>query len=218
MICALKEWDTAKYYNQENNPTEEQKRKTINDVKKQLAGTGINITISHLESCSVEDIVNVLACIGYDFSDFKCPGGYEQQPGQVLFNFLHDPVNYPKFAGLFFDKKLDPFNCWNNRHPELYPYAIKKVFGINARYEAKSLQQLDFYLSRNIGILLLLKKPSHWIGIVKYDTVKKIVTYRDAWPGNYWPEELRGTSGKNREIKFDRLLKNSQESRVLIGV
>ena len=99
-----------------------------------------------------------------------------------------------------------------------YPFAIEQVFNLKAKVEKKSTQNIGKLLSKNIGVMLWLKNPSHFIAAVKYVSDSDIIIYNDPWKENYFPAELKGTSGFNRMIKRTELNKNLNSYRILIGV
>lgn len=201
MVIGLKKWNIKDtYFIQTNNPTEEILRKED--------GKGF------LETCGPTAAVNCLAARGNNI-EIICPGSYEPQPEEVLNDYFHDPRNYPKLKEV--RSSIDPSKFFNNRVPQDYQVAIPDVFGVKASFEWKNIQGIDELLKNNIAIMLCLKDPGHYIAVVAYETESKEVCYRDSWPNNYWPKNLKGTSGFNRWIPIETLQKNLSSYRVLIG-
>lgn len=202
MVIGLKKWnDKNTYYTQINNPTEEILR------KKNKTG--------YLETCGPTAAVNVLAARG-DNILIKCPGDYIPQPEEVLTDFFNDPANYKDLekarAG------MDPGKWLGNEVPQYYTVAIPKVFNVDCKFVwAPSWEDIAEYLSKNIGIILCLKTPGHYIGGVGYDDFTKELIYNDPWPGNKWPERYAGKSGFNRRITQEEFNKNTKEFCIRIG-
>lgn len=201
MIYGLKLWnDKDTYYTQTNNPQEEILRKED--------GGGF------LESCGPTAAVSIVHAIGKNVK-ITCPGEWSPQPESVLFNFFHDQRNYVEFKKI--RTGLNPYNYFNNRVPQFYPYALMKVFNVKALFEWKSLSDIQELLKSNIGIMPCLRKPGHYISIVAYDSDTEEVIYNDPWPNNFWPSSLNGTSGFNRRILLNKLTQNINGYRIVIG-
>lgn len=201
MIHGLKKWtDKDTYFIQTNNPTEEILRKED--------GKGF------LESCGPTTAVNLMAARG-DIVNITCPGIYHPQPEEVLTDYFNDPINYPIFEKVRKDLNIKDF--MNNRIPQLYPIALLHVFNVKALFEWENLRRMVWLLDHNIGLMVCLKNPGHYIGIVAYNGFTKELCYREPWSNNPWPAELYGQSGFNRWINEERLLKNLTNYRVLIG-
>ncbi|KKN34366.1 hypothetical protein LCGC14_0794130 [marine sediment metagenome] len=202
MKSELKYWnDIDTHYTQENNPQEQILYKEDGKGFLEFCGSTAAVSLLHARGNKVEII---------------CPGAWKPQPEGVLGNFFHDPRNYAEFSRL--NKSIDPKEYFNNRMLGFYPYAIKQVFGVESIVEKKSVEDIDKLLSKNIGVMLWLKKPSHFIAVVKYDKEDNTIIYNDPWKKNYYPSGLKGTSGFNRKIKRIELEKNLNHYRILIGV
>ena len=198
MIYGLKHYlDKRTYYVQTNNPTEEILRKED--------GKGF------LETCGPTTAINCLAAIGKDIK-IKCPGTYSPQPEEVLSDFFNDPANYDEFEKI--RKGLNYQNFFNNRVPQLYPFAIKSVFNVKARFEWQSLNNMEKLLKANVAIMVCLLKPSHYVAIVAYDKTEGTICIRDPWPNS----PIAKGNGFNKWIKQETLFWNLEEFRILIGV
>ena len=191
------------HYTQENNPQEQ--------ILFKEDGKGF------LEFCGATAVVSLIhARAGKKAVKIKCPGVWNPQPEGTLGDFFHDPRNYKKFKKL--NPNIDPYKYFNNRMLGFYPFAIEQVFNVKAKVEKKSTQNIGKLLSKNIGVMLWLKNPSHFIAAVKYVSDSDIIIYNDPWKKNYYPSELKDTSGFNRMIKRTELNKNLNSYRILIGV
>lgn len=202
-IFGLKLWeDNNTYYTQTNNPSEESLRKED--------GKG------YLESCGPTTAVNLVHARGNSV-DVLCPGTHKPQPETVLFDYFQDPRNYKKFKDV--RPTIDPYAMFNNRVPQFYPVAIREMFGVKASYKEGylSFDRIATSIFSNIGLMVCLKDPGHYIGIVAVNESKKEVIYRDPWPNNYWPENLKGTTGFNRKIEWKDFSTNLKSFYVKIG-
>ena len=201
MIIGLNFWnDENTYHIQDNNGIE-------NIIRK--SGRA-----SFLETCGCTVAVNILAARG-DNIEIKCPGTAKMQPEDFLAVWFNDPNNQKTIESI---RKLNYVKMFGNRVPQLYPKAIMECFGVKACFS----WGLDFtsimkYLQHNIGVMVCLKKPSHFIGLVAVDFGLSLVFYNDPWSNNYWPHKYRGKSGFNRVLPSQYLLKNLEPYRILIG-
>ena len=106
----------------------------------------------------------------------------------------------------------------SNRWALAYTLAIPAVFGIPCRFEDKlSWGRIKENLEKNIGIIVCLNNPAHYIPIGGCDHIGKLIAYNDPWPGNYWPKRLIGTPGFNRIVTYDELNENVKRFMLLIG-
>lgn len=204
MKSELKYWnDPETHYTQENNPQEQ--------ILYKEDGKGF------LEFCGATAAVSLLhARDGKKAVQIKCPGIWEPQPEGTLGDFFHDPRNYNEFKRL--NPNINPYEYFNNRMLGFYPYAIEQVFNVKAKVEKKTTQNIGKILTKNIGVMLWLKKPSHFIAVVKYVKDGDVIIYNDPWKKNYYPAHLKGTSGFNRMIKRKELEQNLNNYRILVGV
>jgi len=201
MIIGLKKWnDPDTYFTQTNNPTEEILRKED--------GKG------WLESCGPTAAVNCLAAASHKVT-VETPGRYYPQPEEVLTDWFNDPRNYPRLEKI--REGVDPAEWMGNEVPQYYPEAILDVFGVLAKFSwGSGYDEITAALKQNKGVMVCLKKPSHFIAIVAYKELEVALVYRDPWPGNTWPVRWRGKTGFNRSIE-GRELENLQPYRIEVG-
>lgn len=185
MIHGLKKWnDNNTYYTQVNNPTEEILRKKN---KKRF-----------LETCGPTAAVNILAARGDDIH-IKCPGEYIPQPEEVLNDYFNDPANYKTLKKS--REGLNPADWLGNEVPQYYAAAVPAVFGVKTKFRwSQTWQNIIDNLKKNIGMMVCIKKPGHFIAIVAYDDKTDELVYNDPWPGNKWPPKYAGKSGFNRRM------------------
>ncbi len=198
-MIALSHWDDANtYYTQTNNPTEQ--------ILKKEDG------LEWLETCGPTAAVNCLAAAGHSVR-IECPGRYWPQPEEVLMDWFNDPINYDAMKRI--RDSVDPSTIMGNEVPQWYEAAIPDVFGIPAHFRwGCAFESLRGAIQGNIGVMLCLKKPGHFIAAVAVDGERLI--YREPWPGNPWPERLKGEPGFNRSLKGDEL-RNLQPYRIEVG-
>ena len=191
------------YYVQDNNATEKLLAKSHNKDQ-------------YLETCGPTSAVSLLSARG---DDINCnfPGEYQMQPEDALTIFFHDPQNRPVLEAA---RALRQDQWFGNRIPQWYPVAIQAVFGVECSFHwgLLKIDQLKELLSRNIGVMLQLNNPGHYIAVVAFDYTKDEIIYNDPWPGNYWPERLRGSSGERRQITMDEYYSNIANFHILFGV
>lgn len=146
----------------------------------------------------------------------KCKGSYKPQPESVLYDYFHDPVNY---AELERHRPINPMHWCGNRIPQWYTPALMGVFGVKATFAwGKNYKSIARNISNNIGVMLCLKSPGHFIAVVGCNPEKKELIYNDPWPENWWPQRLKGTSPFNRIMRLDELRDNVREFVVLVGI
>lgn len=191
------------YYSQMNNPTDEMDRK-----KDEYKNTEL-----WLQTCGSTAIVNILASQGHSI-EVKTPGKYKPQPEEVLNDYFNDPRNYAKLRSI---RKATPPQEWiGNEVPQFYPQAIKDVFNIHSQFSwTINLPTIKNEIDKNHGIMVTLKKPGHYIAIVGYDDKDNII-YNDPWPENYYPEELKGSSGHLRRYPYSELIHNMKPYKVIV--
>jgi len=185
MIIGLKNWNNPNtYYSQVNNPTEEILRKK-NKTK-------------WLESCGPTAAVNILSARG-DNIVIRCPGDYRPQPEEVLTDYFNDSENYKALRKA--RPGLNPRDWLGNEVPQYYSVGVQAVFGVPARYKNSHVwDNIIDCLKINIGVMVCLRKPGHYVGIVAYDDTTEEMIYNDPWPGNKWPVRYAGKSGFNRRM------------------
>lgn len=169
MIKGAPYWnDRNHYYVQTNNPTETLLKK-------------VRLT-DWLESCGPTAAVNCISALGYDVT-ITCPGPYRPQPEEVLTDFFNDPVNFEKLERI---RQVDDQYLPKNRIPQLYPYAVKKVFGVPARFAWLSdfSDIADcFYIGSTVQ--LCLENPGHYVAVIAYDEEVDELIYNDPWPDRF---------------------------------
>ena len=164
MIYGCKHWnDRDCFYIQTNNPTEEilQKSKVKN----------------YLETCGPTSAVNCLAAMGHNIV-IDTPGGYKPQPEEVLTDFFNDPNNYHDLQEE--RKNVDPDDYLGNEIPQYYPLAVKRVFGVRARYDYVNFTEIAEYLKEGLACQICFKKPGHFVAAVAFDDDKKEIIYNDS--------------------------------------
>jgi hypothetical protein len=191
--------DSDRFYSQENNPTEAYNRATVDD--------------RHviLESCGPTSAVNCIAALGLSV-EITCPGDYKPQPEEVLLDCMNDPRNE---AALKKIRDLGDLNIPENRVPQYYPYAVKLVFGVSARFEwGFKWSTITGYLKRGLPVQLTLKKPGHYIAVVAYDTLTNELIFNDSWGSRF----SDGKGGFNRRLSKHEFETNVQPYMIVYGV
>ena len=166
MTYGLKNWNKKNtYYIQTNN--------AIENILKKEDGK------DWLESCGPTSVINILASQGKDFI-LNTKGVYNPQPEDILTLYFHDFRNYTKFKSI--RKEINYNQFFNNRIPQLYPIALKEVFNIKAKFKwgKPSTKELIENLKNNIGFILCLKNPGHYISIVAFNDKQKEVIYNNS--------------------------------------
>lgn len=218
MIIGLKNWNNINtHYIQNNNPEEEILRKDgLRDLKNLkkiisdnvLLGKINKIITPFLESCGPTAGCSVLSAMGKNI-DFKGPGEYNPKPDSVFTDFFNDPEFYKEMQSN--RKEIDPSIWFGNEIPQFYPFAIKKVFGIDSDFFwSPSFGIIEKALSKNNGIMLCFRNPGHWIGVVGIDIIKRELIYNDPNVNSEWPERYIGKSGFNRRLTEKEFNENVQ--------
>ena len=131
-------------------------------------------------------------------------------------DYLNDPRNFQKLQQARID--ILPSHYMGNQIAQYYPIAVKEVFGINCEYfEGLSFKKIKESLKKNIGVMVCMKDPGHFVGIVAYDDIKEEIIYNDPWPNNPWPGYLQGSSGFNRHMLWNLIKPNLKPYLILIG-
>ncbi len=73
------------------------------------------------------------------------------------------------------------------------------------------------YTSKNIGLVICLKKPGHYIAVIGVDEEKREIRYCDPWPYDYYPKRLINTSPFNRALTEDEFKSNVNNWYIAIG-
>jgi hypothetical protein len=181
--------DRARYYGQENNPTEHL-------LKCRLDGKG------WLETCGPTAAINCLAAMGV-LSDWTTPGGYHPQPEQELTDYLNDPKNFSKLKAVW--GSIDPEAVLGNEVAEWYPLAVREVFGLTAKFVGPlSLDSAIGHLSEGRAIQVCLVQPGHFVALVAYDFDKQEFIINDPWSGR-WPDG-KGWNKRMPVSEFERNL------------
>lgn len=201
-IIGLPRWNEPDaYYNQTNNVVETVLVKTKADRK--------------LETCGPTAACCILDALGANIKTLS-PGGWDIQPEDMLAAWFNDPRNYDAMRR--FRGDIDPATIMGNEVPQWYEAAIPAVYGVKARfYWGASLLEIHQALRNGRGVLVCLKDPRHYVGIVAEDTEQDQFVYHDPWPNNPWPANLRGQSGRSRSVDCDELAANLQPFRIEIG-
>lgn len=198
MIIGLKKYnDPDAYFSQENNAIE----KILSTLE----------CPTRLETCGPTAVVSTMAAMGKDIS-IKI-GKFCPQPEDLLTIWFNDFRNYRKMRDLY--SYLDPARYCGNEVLEWYPLAIMEIFDIKAKFFYKvDAESIVRALVDNIGTVVCLRDPGHYISIVAFDTTRGIFIYNDPWKNNPWPS--RTGNGFNREIDAIRLTSNLKPMRLEI--
>lgn len=193
MIHGAKYWDDPdKKYSQENN--------AIENLLSTFTGK------NQLETCGPTACINALATTGHNV-DITMRGGADLQPEDVMTIWLNDPRNEPLLRLARGD--IDPGDYMDNRVPQYYPIAVKKIFRTEAVFSwGADFPSIAKCVSVGQAVVVLLKKPGHYITFKAYDDKTEELIYDDPWSKNPWPESLRGTSPFSRRLKdrdFDNI-------------
>lgn len=228
MIYGLTKWDDPNtYWSQTNNPTEQiLKKDGLRDseklreigkkygIKDSIINEMIKSISMWLESCGNTTAVNIADALGADV-EFLGPGPWAPKADECLLDYFNSPENYDKFIKIRND--IDPDNLLGNEVPQYYVAGIPDVLNIPCgffwgAYFDKMVQGIK----KGKGLMICLKDPGHYVGIVAYDDETDELIYRDPWPGNYWPERHLGTPGFNRRMNREDF-KNVQSFYLVIG-
>ncbi len=186
----LPKWnDRACYYSQANN-----------SIEGFLGALGLGFKT---ESCGPTAAVTILSCMGYAV-DVVVPGTYKPQPEQVLWDYLNDPRNFPRFAAV--RPNLEPGTIPGNQVPQYYPTAIMEVFGKTATFQmGLTFAQVAEKVSSGKGVQICLKRPGHYLPVVAYDEVARELIYHDPLPSRH-----RGGNGFARRLTEAEFAANVQ--------
>lgn len=195
--------DPETYYSQSNNVVEAILKKS--NVK------------GWLESCGPTSATMLVDAIGKAVRVLT-PGGWSPQPEDALFLWFNDPRNAAEqreILGSWYNAETS----FGNEINELYPAAIQHVFGVRCKRVFGALDYADIKaaIDHNVGVMLCLVNPGHFIAVVGYDDSTDSVFYNDPWPGNYWPAALKGQPGHNRRITWKELVGNAKAYKIEIG-
>lgn len=228
MIFGLKKWDDrSTYWDQTNNPTEQVLKKDALRDSKRIKEIGAEYSIPEnvineliiavspwLESCGPTAAVNIVNSLSVDVY-FKGPALHKVPGDEALTDFFNTPSNYPKFDRI--RKEIDPDSILNNEIPQFYIVGIPEVFGLKCSFHWGRIWGLFIrIIKEGHGLMVCLRKPGHYIGIVAYDDETEEFIYRDPWAGNPWPERHRKKDGFNRRLNIEEF-ENIQPFYIQIG-
>lgn len=198
MISGAGYWDDRdRYYSQENNPTEAFLKATIDS------------RFFWLESCGPTSAVNCLSAMGFR-TDVECPGAYEPQPEEVLMDFFNDPRNKAKLDAV----RVVADNIPENRVPQYYPVGVKEVFDAVCEFKwGPTFKVVADLVSSGHAVQVCLVKPSHYIAVVAYDTIKKELVYHDSHGSRF----ADGKGGFARRMTEDEFKSNVQPYYIVYG-
>ncbi len=164
MITGAKNWqDRARYYAQTNN-----------SVEALLQKTGRR----WLESCGPTSAVMCLDALGVPVV-VRTPGGWSPQAEDVLTLLLNDPRHEADRRVIRAGVEGIP----GNRVPQYYPWAVKLVFGAEARMAMPlTWLQLTEALVAQRAVQICRIEPGHYQAAVAYDDATREVIYHDPWP------------------------------------
>jgi hypothetical protein len=115
-------------------------------------------------------------------------GDWVERPADALATFFATPANWPAFQsirplplgwgpGLFVPWEI----------PQYYEYAIKRVFGLIAKFEYGTFENIVDYLKQGCAVQLCLVTPGHFISAVAYDDSTQEILFKDPWGQDRWP-------------------------------
>lgn len=185
-------YDSNNFYSQLNNPLE-----TFNKAQLQELGKRFKFTpnaLTYTESCGCSSSASCCAMIkGWQVIDGACVlPTYKMQADQVIWDYLNDPRNYSEFKKIVdYDITVTP----GNRFAALYPYVVKKLFDVTAKFvdHKLTIQELKEVISKD-GVVQISIVPGHFIAIG--DITDTEVIYNDSVAGH----ALRMTHARYLEI------------------
>lgn len=153
-----------------------------------------------LETCGPTSAVNILDAHGYA-TEVKLPGGGTIQPEDALAVWMNDIKNAD--AEKQSRPDVDPTKYLDNEIPQYYPLALKAAFGAAAKFlPSISFDAVCNEVRVGHGVMICLKNPGHFLGVVAFDEAEKKLIYRDPWP------ERTGTDGFNLRMGADEFALN----------
>ena len=133
-----------------------------------------------LETCGSHSAVNCLTAVNPDPSTLEShgPGGDTPRVPDVLTDYFNRPSNQSKFSvivpGVDFDRVFE------NEFAQLYPLAVKEVFGVDCSYqENHSWDELVTLVKAGKAIQIVFIHPGHFVAVVGYDDFTKTLSYID---------------------------------------
>lgn len=191
VIKGLVGWqDRDRYYTQTNNSIE-----TFNKSDGKTKGWS--------ESCGPTSATTLVAMMGTNV-EVTTPGGWKPQPEQVLWDYLNDPRNFPKFKTA--RPNLEPGLVPGNRVPQYYPVAVQEVFGRTGAFrEGLKFDDVAQWVAAGKGVQLCLKDPGHYIPVVAFDDTTNELIFHDPFPLRF-PDG----NGFSRRLTKDEFQKNVQ--------
>lgn len=171
MVKGLPHWqDRNRYYTQTNNSIE-----AFHKAEGKTKGW--------TESCGPTSATTILDMMGI-MVEVGTPGGWKPQPEQVLWDYLNDPRNYPKFAQA--RPNLAPGSVPGNQVPQYYPVAVKEVFGGRCEFRATiRFDDVAQWVAAGKGVQLCLKSPGHYIPAVAFDEQSGELMFHDPFPDRF---------------------------------
>jgi hypothetical protein len=199
MIKGVRLWDNEDvYYSQENNPTEAFLKATLGSREEWL------------ETCGPTAAVNCLAAMGKNI-EVTCPGVYKPQPEEVLMDFLNDPRN--KIA--LNEVRVIDDTIPENRVPQYYPLAVRKVFGVSATFKwGLIFMDVAKCIIGGRAVQICLRRPGHYIAVIAYDEDARELIYNDSWGGRF----SDGKGGWHRRMAWGEFNKNVKTYFIVYGV
>jgi hypothetical protein len=170
MIYGTKFWnDIDCFHIQDNNTYEETFRKK-----------GVQY---YLETCGSTSAINCISSMkGDDFFDNIRVGDFYPQPEDILTAYFNTKTNYNLFKQIRAD--IDYTSMMVNEVPQIYPIAIKTLFGIDCEFKwEKDWNKLIEYLKNGMSIQVC--EPGHYTGVVAYDGNTNELIYNDPWNGHH---------------------------------
>ena len=183
-VYSLPFWDDkSTYCVQTNNPSEEAYSKILGRT--------------YLESCGPTSAANIILCLDnkliIDVVSKIMQSNYEIPLDETIMDFFSNRVNYSTF------KKVRDFVTFKhflfNEIAQYYPVMFRAMFDLESDFAwGLTVEKVKKFLQNQHGVIVCLKKPGHFVAIVKisYNPLepdKSIITYRDPWPGNYWHQQ-----------------------------
>jgi hypothetical protein len=173
-------YDKNNFYSQLNNPLETYNKAQLKELGKRFGFSPNELT--YTESCGCSSAASCCAMIkGWQVIDEACVlPTYKMQADQVIWDFLNDPRNYEEFKKIVnYDITVTP----GNRFAALYPYAVKTLFGINAKFVSHKLtiQEVKDVISKD-GVIQISIIPGHFIAIG--DITDTEIIYNDSIAGS----------------------------------
>lgn len=186
------------FYAQDNNPTEALLKKFMGKLIK-----------GWYETCGPTAACNCMAAFGYNLN-IVAPSGIPNiiQPEEALSDMMNDP----RFRAEREKVRAGVEKIPGGRVPQLYPWAVKKLFGAEANFSFGCVWGAIINLiNLDRTIQVCLKKPGHYIAVVGYDRVKNEIIYKDSWLSN----PMNKNGGVNERMSQADFEKNTYNYKVV---